>query len=273
VYADRRYAVVPPSVLPNGAYIRTGTSKITDLPESVKEHLVSVGTTHPGQQTFPLQDGLRPDLEDIRGWCMYRPFVEHLLSAYGLSIDVRFLPPWRDASGNSAAVTLDRRGLYICFDNGRRADPKSLTIPELYAALTTARARRLSRKATALWAKRAQADLGYRTLRPVDHPSLPEDLTENDRKIYGIFLHRWQLRQDEPSVAFSCGFPADWLGEPGLSRTEVHRSLNRIRERGLIHKAGEAPSGYGRPTFLYRLGDGTPDPTVPDKPKRPSPKP
>jgi len=267
-YSTGRYIVAPPSIHPNhGVYAAAGIEEITEIPAVLLERFSTRqdkgSTSNPATDKTPAvpPTPLQPELEDVRAWGGYRPFAEKAAARFGITIDQRFRPTWRDASGESAQITSENRGLYVCFDNGSRADPKSMILPEWYAALAIGQARALSSMECVIWTKRAQAELGYRTLAPPPAGLPLDDLDSVELAVFEGFLLRWQLRGEEPGVAYAVRWIPGWIGKPGISYTRANTAVLALRAKGLIHLAGKSPSD-GR-LFIYRLGDGTPDPALP----------
>src|SRR5581483_3643892 len=85
--------------------------------------------------------------------------AEELLARHGFAIGVRRSAPWRPGStGRAVEVYQDNRGWYICQDFG--GEPRSMVLPEWYAALETGVARELTNKDRTNWTKRALIDTG-----------------------------------------------------------------------------------------------------------------
>ena len=192
-----------------------------------------------------------------------RQLAVDLLALHGLAVEQRFKPPWRpDATKPVAEVYPDERGLYICQDFG--GEPRSMVLPEWYAALETGVARTLTNKDRTNWTKRALIDTGRVPFTVVLSEDVLEQLNEFDLRVYIGFRLRWAMRTGEPTVAFSARWGAHWIGEP-FAKARVNASLRRLRQHGLIQKVDERPGVAGRSGFLFALGHGRPDPTLSER--------
>jgi hypothetical protein len=197
------------------------------------------------------------ELEDIGRWGRDERIVADALRLFNLSIGVPFAPPWREASGPSARVYRNDSGVFICEDVG--GSPELMILPELYAALVSGRAQRMSGKDRVVWTNRVAIETEWTPPEPIEHPPLPDSLSRFDIEVFRAFCLRWQCRSNEPEAAFGCAWATRWMSLPENAKGRVNKSLKTLRTHGLLHKVGPLP---GSGTFTYIIGDSTPDPTL-----------
>jgi len=253
--------IVGPSLHASGRRYQTTNARIGPIPDWLlreicerQPHRRPQGLAAPVPQ---LGGGAVPeDLEDMDAWGRCDEFARRLLEPYGIRVGERFSPTWRPSSGsNSAEVYRDGRGLLVCHDFGATETPASLLLVDLYAALVTGNARELGGFERVLWTKRAQCMLGYRQILeppPLDH------LQPFDADVFRSFWMRWHLRGEQADVGFSCRWAAWWLGIPERFN-RVNAAINRLQRRGHLRLVRTVPSGYGRETRHFVLGDGVPE--------------
>ena len=132
-----------------------------------------------------------------------------------------------------------------------------LTLPSLLASKIQHRPVKLRDSHHVEWHVRLLVGAKLLAAAPVDLPELPDLARHGDvpavyeglRLLLGC---RWILEPGKP-VAYSGTFVAAWCA---VSRSAAANAVQTLRAFGILEKAGEIPSRYGNPTFLYLPGDG-----------------
>jgi hypothetical protein len=253
-----QYVVVPPSVHPGGGvYASAGTDTVAACPDWLLDLLLTASPTK-----TPPEDSTALDPLDLVGWARDPAFINELPQPFGICVNRRFNPPWRESSSHPCEIYLDKLGreIYVCQDFG--GELSSLTIPEVYAACATRVSKELSPKEQTNWMKRGLAQTGRLELPPLDNPFIPASLSELEKQVLDGFFLRWQLCDGEEAIAFSCRFAPHWICQPTLSHAVIARVIKRLRALGAIRKVQERPTNHPQAMPLYVPGDGTPDPAL-----------
>ncbi len=158
----------------------------------------------------------------------------------------------------SVTLWLDERFYYVLLIHSGWPNvpaPKSLALAEVFAASCTGELRELGRPEMARFKRRALVAAGL-TPAPerVRLPALPEDAPESARRTWGAIADfLTERRMTEPPgtpVALSSPWFSNWSRVP---EPTIRAGKRWLEKRGFIQRVGEAPSGRGRPTYLWSV--------------------
>jgi hypothetical protein len=159
--------------------------------------------------------------------------------------------------GCHVTLTRGRNDQIVCHDPTLASCKRAFqTIPELAVALRTGIPKRLRPLQLALWSLRLLHAAGLIQLPLVVVPQVAAGSppsVQRARDGFELLLGcRSFLDPGEP-VAYTRSFVEVWCR---IHPTESRLAIQSLIEQDVIRKAGEVPSNFKQPTFLYRPGAG-----------------
>lgn len=129
--------------------------------------------------------------------------------------------------------------------------PESLCLGELYAAAETGEIKRLRGLALAEWKRRALVAAGFARPNKISLAALPPEAPPSARETWAVVTQILADRADgECEIALSAPTVARWWSS---SEARIRNGKKWLRQNGYLLKVGERPSGYGKPTDIWRI--------------------
>ncbi|MBD0328583.1 MAG: bifunctional DNA primase/polymerase [Thermoleophilia bacterium] len=255
------YLVAPPSRLPDGEYLWSGTKEIAELPKWLLDALLTANVPAPIRRDLAAvlppvgrADGVLSKEELIafdRDEACLRSLVGVCNGCYGasLSLDGPFAALHRPSNDLSAEFWKDEGGFWVYRDRSPRALFPKLALPQLFAAVVAGkfdRDRPPKGGALVEWRYRLLVETGYRTTRPVELPPTP-DLSELEREVLEGFAYLLAVKQNlNDPQSFTARNAAEWIGK-GAAWRRVSTALHSLTKKGYLRVAEQRSTPFKKP--------------------------
>ena len=148
----------------------------------------------------------------------------------GIGCAFRCPLPGHEESRSSASWCVDAGGEVVLHDFHRRSGAEFFTVVEVYAALRSGTARKLSSPSHATWGRRMRVEYGLLQPAAVVLPPLPPDMPPSVRQVYDgvrlLFAVRWLGTPGDPAP-LARAFVAGWCCVGERQAGEAIRELLR----------------------------------------------
>lgn len=168
---------------------------------------------------------------------------------------------WR-IGGHELPVTLwlDKRLYYVLLVHSGwplPPAPKSLALAEVFAAICTGELRRLHKPEMARFKRRALVasrliPAPERVVLPALLPEAPDAAGKTWDVIADLLTERRMTEPPGTLVPLSAPWLSKWSGVP---EPTIRAGKRWLEARGFIKHEGDAPSGRGRPIYLWRVAE------------------
>jgi hypothetical protein len=175
---------------------------------------------------------------------------------------------WRDAHGRwllriASGWPADRVRVAR---NGRKADqpPQALILAECYAVGVTQATDPRGGPELARWRNRMLVDLGFLEAAELELPRLPETVTADAARTWGVIEEILQIRRVEEPPGTPLPLVAPWLARwAGVDENLIRRGKRALEREKFIWRVGSAPSRFhSRAMVLWRVREEAPLPVT-----------